>query len=75
MHVLEVDCCTYYLTSVKFTDDPLLSDADRTETEEGRGGNALATPRRNENGIWMVRRDIILGRNVPDYPGGTGRSP
>jgi protocatechuate 3,4-dioxygenase beta subunit len=73
MHVLELDCCTYYLTSIKFAGDPRLSDADRRETEDGRGGNALAEPRRNEDGIWVVTRDIVLGRNVPGYPGGNGR--
>jgi protocatechuate 3,4-dioxygenase beta subunit len=75
MHMLEVGCCTYYLTSLKFTDDPLLSEADREEAEEGRGGNALATPHRNEEGVWIVTRDIILGWNVPEYPGGAGRAP
>ncbi|MGD2122788.1 MAG: hypothetical protein PVJ76_13630 [Gemmatimonadota bacterium] len=71
MQILEVDCCTYYLTSLKFTDDPLLSEADRRGAEDGRGGNALATPHRNDDGVWTVTRNIVLGRNIPDYPGGT----
>jgi protocatechuate 3,4-dioxygenase beta subunit len=75
MHVLEAGCCTYYLTSIKFTDDPLLSEADRIEAADGRGGNALVTPRRDDHGLWIVTRDIVLGRAVPDYPGGTGRFP
>jgi protocatechuate 3,4-dioxygenase beta subunit len=71
MHVLEVGCCTYYLSSIKFTDDPLLSEAEREQALEGRGGNALVTPRRNEAGVWIVNRDIYLGRGIPGYPVGS----
>jgi hypothetical protein len=75
MHVLEVGCCTYYLASIKFTDDPLLSGADREAAREGRGGNALVTPRRTAEGVWLVQRDIYLGRGVPGYPGRSARAP
>jgi protocatechuate 3,4-dioxygenase beta subunit len=73
MHILEPGCCTYYLTGIHFTDDPLLTADDRRRTMEGRGGNALVTPRRNQDGVWVVERDIILGRGVPGYPGGNLR--
>jgi len=68
MHVIEPGCCTYYLSDIHFTDDPLLMPDERARLREGRGGSGLVTPRRDEEGVWVVRRDIHLGRGVPDYP-------
>lgn len=59
MHVIEPDCCTYYINSIRFTDDPLLTPEARNETG-GYGGPGVVTPRRVD-GVWMVRRDIQLG--------------
>lgn len=70
MQVIEPGCCTYYITSIHFADDPLLSAEDRERMAEGRGGSGLVQPERDENGVWVVRRDIILGEGVPGYPGG-----
>lgn len=69
MHVIEPDCCTYYIDSIHFRDDPLLSRADPGELVDDRGGVGLVTPRR-EDGVWRVERDIRLGHGVPGYPGG-----
>lgn len=66
MHVIEVGCCTYYLDSVHFTDDPLLDEQELDE--DGRGGSGLVKPERDEDGTWIVERDIVLGRGVPGYP-------
>lgn len=65
MHVIEPDCCTYWIASIHFTDDPLVS-ADREPDPEARGGPGLATPRL-EDGVWYVERDIRLGRNIDGY--------
>lgn len=70
MHIIEPGCCTYYLTGIHFEDDPLLSDEERADLADGRGGNALVDPERDVEGVWRVRRDIILGEGVPGYPGG-----
>jgi protocatechuate 3,4-dioxygenase beta subunit len=75
MHVLEVGCCTYYLSSIKFTDDPLLTAEEREQAKERRGGYALVTPSRNEHGVWLVNRDVYLGRGIPGYPGGSPSTP
>jgi len=64
MHIIEPGRCTYYLTSIHFTDDPLL---DSGEPGEPRGGPGLVTPRRTADGGWTVTRDITLGMNVPGY--------
>jgi len=68
MHIIEPGCCTYYLTSIHFGDDPLLSDEQRTDLADGRGGNALVEPARDTDGVWRIHRDITLGAGVPDYP-------
>ena len=34
---------------------------------EGRGGMGIVDLTRNKNGMWVGRRDIILGRNIPHY--------
>ena len=64
MHVIEPGKGTYYLDELRFTDDPLIADANRATDE--RGGKGLARPERAETG-WRVRRDIVLGRNIPGY--------
>jgi protocatechuate 3,4-dioxygenase beta subunit len=65
MHVIEPDCCTYWITSIHFADDPLLDPADY-DPDAARGGPGLKTPRKVD-GVWRVERDIVLGRNVPGY--------
>ena len=68
MHVIEVDCCTYYIDSIHFSDDSLLSQEERDQLVEGRGGGGLVRPTKDENGVWVVTRDIVLGERVPGYP-------
>lgn len=65
MHIIEPDCCTYWISSIHFTDDPLVP-ADREPDPDARGGNGLVTPRL-EDGVWYVERDIHLGRNIEGY--------
>lgn len=65
MHVIEPDCCTYYIDSIHFTDDPLLTPEARADLD-GRGGSGLVEPRRVD-GVWIVERDIRLGQGVPGY--------
>jgi protocatechuate 3,4-dioxygenase beta subunit len=68
MHVIEVGCCTYYIASIHFEDDPRLSPEERESLTEGRGGSGLVRPERDETGVWVVKRDIVLGEGVPGYP-------
>lgn len=55
----------YYLDAYHFDDDPLLS-ADKRKTHKNRGGSGIVTPK-VENGILTIRRNLILGKNIPDY--------
>jgi protocatechuate 3,4-dioxygenase beta subunit len=66
LHVLEPGCGTYYIDDVMFTDDPLLTPAQRRAHAAGRGGDGIATPTRVEEG-WHVVRDIRLGAGIPDH--------
>lgn len=63
--IKEPDSNPYYLDSVFFEDDPLLT-ADKKGKLKNRGGSGLVSPAES-NGILMINRDIILGENIPDY--------
>jgi hypothetical protein len=67
MHVIEPDRCTYYLDSIRFTDDPRLDPRDADAADQPRGGSGLVEPGRDSTGRWTIERDIILGHGVPDY--------
>ena len=70
MHVIERGCATYFIDELVFTDDPKLTPELIKQMNQGFGGTAIATPRRDGPGKpWQVERDIHLGRNLPDYPG------
>lgn len=66
LHVLEPGHGTYYIDDVLFTDDPLLTPAQRRSLTRGRGGDGVVTPERSD-GVWEVRRDIVLGARIPGY--------
>ena len=68
MHVLEPGRCTYYIDDIVFEDDKRLTDARLRRMSRGRGGIGVTKPARDESGALAVRRDIILGENIPDYP-------
>lgn len=68
MHVVEGDCCTYYIDSIVFTDDPLLSSDDQKDRTAARGGSGVVRPRLDADGNWIATRNIRLGENVPGYP-------
>jgi protocatechuate 3,4-dioxygenase beta subunit len=66
MHVIEPGKCHYYIDDVVFTDDPMLTPAQRKAHAHGRGGSGIATPSKDK-ATWRVRRDITLGAGISDY--------
>lgn len=66
LHVLEPGRATYYIDDLEFTDDPRQRDPAR-RSDHARGGEGLSTPTRDPDGTWRVRRDIVLGANIPGY--------
>lgn len=56
----------YWIDDFLFDDDPLLTDAEKRKLKQ-RGGNGILTLKKNSQGTWVGRRDIILGKNIPNY--------
>lgn len=57
----------YYIDDLLFDDDPLVTQRLRS-TMEQRGGNGIVEVAGNKQ-LQLVKRNIILGLNVPGYPG------
>ncbi|MGX5731350.1 dioxygenase family protein [Pseudoxanthomonas beigongshangi] len=68
LYVIETGCALYYIDDVLFRDDPHLTPAAARKADHGRGGSGIVTPAWIA-GAWLARRDIVLGRNIPGYPG------
>lgn len=54
----------YYLSDYLFKGDPYLDESKPDASP--RGGSGLLTLNK-EGEFWIGRRDIILGKNIPDY--------
>ncbi|UII32027.1 intradiol ring-cleavage dioxygenase [Fulvivirga ulvae] len=54
----------YYIDTYHFKDDPLLKKSDLSSSP--RAGSGLLTLEK-QGDMWVARRDIILGVNIPDY--------
>ncbi len=56
----------YWIDEYLFDDDPFLTNEERMKQQK-RGGSGIIHLTKNEKGVWIGRRDIVLGMNVPDY--------
>ncbi|MTB53843.1 intradiol ring-cleavage dioxygenase [Lewinella sp. W8] len=63
--ILEPGLAPYYIDDVVFTDDPRLTE-QKLAALRNRGGSGVVTPKTG-SGMLRVRRDIVLGRNIPAY--------
>ncbi|NNE08524.1 MAG: hypothetical protein HKN20_08180 [Gemmatimonadetes bacterium] len=72
MHVIEPGRYTYYIDDIMFERDPRLTPENRAQLANGRGGNGIVMPSRGDDGMLLVRRDIVLGEKIPGYPGQSG---
>jgi protocatechuate 3,4-dioxygenase beta subunit len=63
--VKEPDKNEYYMDEYVFDDDPLLTSSQRARLSN-RGGSGIVKPV-IEKGILTVKRDLILGLNIPNY--------
>ena len=61
--VKEVEKNEYYIDEFLFADDPELAHANI----ENRGGSGVIQLSKNTAGVWVGKRDIILGLNIPNY--------
>ena len=55
----------YWIDEYLFNDDLLLT-AEARRNEKGRGGNGIIQPEKSGN-LYLIKRDIILGKNIPGY--------
>ena len=56
----------YWIDDYVFDDDKFIDDKYRTRAEN-RGGDGIVKLTKNDSGIFTARRDIILGKNIPNY--------
>lgn len=55
----------YYIDAYFFNDDSLLTNSERDKMNN-RGGSGIGYPT-VKDGITTIKRDLILGLNIPDY--------
>ena len=56
----------YYIDDFVFSDDPFLTNKEK-EKMQNRGGNGIVKLTKNKEEMWVGKRDIILGLNIPNY--------
>ncbi|HEX2788704.1 MAG TPA: intradiol ring-cleavage dioxygenase [Ignavibacteria bacterium] len=56
----------YWIDDYLFEDDPLMKGGLPSYIQN-RAGNGIIKVAKNENGVWMGKRDLILGLNIPNY--------
>jgi protocatechuate 3,4-dioxygenase, beta subunit len=64
--IKEPDKNEYWIDEYVFDDDPLLTQRERTRLQK-RGGSGIVRLSKSSGGVWLARRDIVLGLNVPNY--------
>lgn len=63
--VKEPGMTLYWIDEYLFDDDPLVTDEVK-RGEKKRGGNGIIHLTK-KNGVWIAKRDIVLGMNIPGY--------
>jgi protocatechuate 3,4-dioxygenase beta subunit len=56
----------YWIDEYLFEDDPFLTTEERARQPK-RGGNGIIKLTKDAKGVWIGKRDITLGQNVPGY--------
>jgi len=64
--IKEPGATLYWIDEFLFEDDPVLSESEKNHQQK-RGGSGIISLTKNEKGIWIGKRDIILGMNIPNY--------
>ncbi|HEX8772961.1 MAG TPA: hypothetical protein VF735_05100 [Pyrinomonadaceae bacterium] len=64
--VKEPDKNEYYIDEYVFDDDPFLTQEKRLRLEN-RGGSGIVRLAKSSDGLWIGKRNIILGLNIPNY--------
>jgi protocatechuate 3,4-dioxygenase beta subunit len=56
----------YWISEYLFDDDPNLTEEVKSK-EQKRGGDGIIHLVKDDRGVWVGKRDVILGMNVPNY--------
>ncbi len=56
----------YYIDEFVFDNDPHMTDKEK-KNMQNRGGKGVVKLVKTTEGVWVGKRDIVLGLNVPDY--------
>ena len=56
----------YWIDEYVFEDDPLLTTEEKAKAQN-HGGSGIIRLTKNSTGFWDGKRDIILGKNIPNY--------
>ena len=56
----------YYIDEYEFEGDPFLP-AQAQQKAQKRGGLGIIRLQKNELNVWVGKRDIVLGQNIPNY--------
>ena len=64
--VKEPDKNEYYIDDFEFDDDSFLTPQERARRRK-TGGSGIVRLSKSAGGVWLTRRDIILGLNVQNY--------
>jgi protocatechuate 3,4-dioxygenase beta subunit len=56
----------YWIDEYLFEDDPILTTKEKNSQQE-RGGKGILKVTKNNKGMQVAKRDIVLGMNVPNY--------
>lgn len=56
----------YYIDDIEFDDDRFLTEQERARRRKA-GGSGIVRLSRSAGGVWLAKRDIILGLNVENY--------
>ena len=64
--IKELNKNEYYIDEDVFDNDPNMTDKEK-KNMQNRGGNGIVKLVKSTEGVWIGKRDIVLGLNVPDY--------
>jgi protocatechuate 3,4-dioxygenase, beta subunit len=65
--IKEADKSEYWIDDYVFDDDKFVDDKYRRDAQN-RGGDGIVKLSKTGSGLYTARRDIILGKNIEDYP-------
>lgn len=64
--IKEPDTSPYWIDEFLFENDPVITENEKSHQQK-RGGSGIISLTKNDKGIWIGKRDILLGMNIPYY--------